>query len=144
MLTKDSELKEVLTRSKNIAMIGCSPDRFRTSNYIASFLKKHGYRVIPVNPKADEIHGEKAYDSLGDIPENIPIHIVNIFRNKKHTHSEVEKVLREYRGEDRPAVWTQLGVSSKEAEMLAEQEGIPYIKDRCIMVEYERLLMTRQ
>ena len=132
-------IKEVFSNSKTIAIIGCSANEYRTSNYIAKFLKERGYTIIPINPKEKEILGEKCYSTLNEIPETTNIDIVNIFRAKEHTAGVVEEV-QEWKtttGQN-PVIWTQLDVSSDEAEALAEKDELPYIKNKCIMVEWER------
>src|SRR5690554_6490809 len=133
-------VKDVLKSAKTIVMIGCSPNPYRTSNYIAKFLMERGYTVIPVNPGHDEILGVKCYRELKLIPSDTQVDIINIFRSKEHTAGVMEEVLKwkETTGQN-PTVWTQLDVSSPEAEQLAEANDIPYIKNRCIMVEREKL-----
>lgn len=141
MINDNKDIRQILKNSKTIAMIGCSPDKYRTSNYAASFLQERGYRVIPVNPEAEEIHGEKSYDNLNNIPSDIKIDIVNVFRNSKYAAEAVQDVAnwKKETGQD-PVIWTQLDVSSKLAEEIAEKENLPYIRNRCIMVEYDRLV----
>lgn len=133
------DYKAILDSSKLIAIVGCSPDRIRTSNRIARYLIDNGFEIIPVNPNTDSVLGIPAYPSIADIPTNKPIDIVNIFRKPKHTLGIVQEVI-DY--SDRygvtPVVWTQLGVSSKEAEVLAKSNNITYIANRCIMVEHAR------
>ena len=80
MISSDNEITQILDNAKTIAVIGCSPDKYRTSHYIASFLKNRGYRIIPVNPNAESILGEKCYDSVDDIPSGIQVDIFNVFR----------------------------------------------------------------
>lgn len=139
MIETNSSPKEILENTKTVAMIGCSPNMYRTSNYAAKFLQERGYRVIPVNPEAEEILGEKSYASLADIPESEKIDLVNVFRNKRYCADAVRDVAawKERTGQN-PVVWTQLDVSSDEAEKIAEDNGIPYIRNRCIMVEWDR------
>ncbi|MTI87545.1 MAG: CoA-binding protein [Balneolaceae bacterium] len=139
MANQISSLKEILTETKTIAIIGCSPNRYRTSNYAANFLQEKGYRIIPINPKTDQIMGKPCYDRLIDVPDSEEIDVVNIFRNKKYTADALKDVVRwkEKTGQS-PVVWTQLDVSSKEAEEIAEQHELPYIRNRCIMVEWDR------
>ena len=133
------DIKKVLDEAKTIVMIGCSADEFRTSNYAAKFLQKRDYRVIPVNPQFDEILGEKCYPSIKDVPEDVNVDIVNIFRNSRYSAQAVKEVAewKEETGQN-PVVWTQLDVSSKEAEEIAEENDLPYVKNHCIMVEWER------
>ena len=134
------DINEVLDKSKTIAIVGCSANEYRTSNYIAKFLKERDYTIIPVNPAEKEILGEKCYPSLDDIPSENKIDIVDIFRSKEHTAGVVEEVLawNKKTGQN-SVVWTQLDVSSGEAEQVAEKAQIPYIKNKCIMVERERM-----
>ncbi|SMO38637.1 CoA-binding protein [Gracilimonas mengyeensis] len=141
MINDNKDLREILKGAKTIAMIGCSPNVYRTSNYAAQYLQKRGYRVIPVNPEADNIYNEKSFDNLNDISENISIDIVNVFRNSKYSADAVRDVQawQEKTGQ-KPVIWTQLDVSSEEAEEIAEEHELPYVKNRCIMVEYDRLM----
>ncbi len=125
--------------SRTIAVVGCSDNPVRTSNSIARYLIGAGYRVIPVNPLHEEILGEPCYPSTSAIPDDIQIDIVNIFRRPAHTADMVRDVLEriEKTGEQ-PVIWTQIGVSSSEAQQLAESAGLEYVKNRCIMVEHAR------
>lgn len=141
MINDTKEIQQILKEAKTVAMIGCSPNEYRTSNYAAKFLRDRGYRVIPINPEAEEIDGEKSYDNLNDVPEDIQIDIVNVFRNSRYSADATQDVAdwKAKTGQD-PVVWTQLDVSSSEAEKIAEEKELPYIKNRCIMVEYDRTL----
>lgn len=142
MTTDTPKIKEILESSKTIAIIGCSPDKFRTSNYIAEYLQNKGYTIIPVNPNADEILGVVCYNSLMDIPESRAVDIVNIFRNSRYTESAIKETIEwSNREGKKPVVWTQLGVSSAEAEFLADTYDLIYVKNRCIMVEWERSML---
>lgn len=135
-----NSFRDVLNTSKTIVIVGCSPNEFRTSNYVGKFMKQRGYTIIPVNPGHKTILNETCYRSLMEIPKDIQIDIVNVFRSKEHTLGVVEEVneWKKQTGQN-PVVWTQLDVSSPQAENLAEEEEIPYIKNRCIMVEWERV-----
>ena len=135
-----TDYKTILIHAKTIVIVGCSPNPYRTSNFIAGFLKDKWYKIIPVNPGHDAILDEKCYKSLNDIPDTIRIDIVNIFRNSKYTAGILNEVKNwKDRTGQNPVVWTQLDVSSEEAEQIAEEEDIPYVKNRCIMVEWERM-----
>ncbi|WP_372639132.1 CoA-binding protein [Fodinibius sp.] len=136
-----SEYSDILKKAKSIAIIGCSANKYRTSYHIASYLKENGYLIIPVNPKYDEVLGVPCYDEMADIPEKYPVDIVDIFRNSDHTADMVRQVIGwvEKNGQ-KPVVWTQMDVSSEEAEALAGEAGLPYVKNECIMVQHERLL----
>lgn len=139
MISDNKDIHKVLKEAKTIAMIGCSPNVYRTSNYAARFLQERGYRVIPVNPEAKEVYGEKSYDNLNEIPSDIQIDIINVFRNSEYSAEAVRDTAdwKKKTGQD-PVVWTQLDVSSPEAEKIANENGLPYIKNRCIMVEWDR------
>lgn len=139
MIETISNIDEVLSEAKTIAMIGCSPNIYRTSNYAARFLQERGYRVIPINPEAEEIYGEKCYHSLTNIPEDVQIDVVNVFRNSKYAAEATRDVAnwKEQTGQN-PVVWTQLDVSSPEAEQIAEENELRYIRNKCIMVEWDR------
>lgn len=135
------DYSDILIKAKSIAIIGCSANKYRTSYHIASYLKENGYLIIPVNPKYEEVLGVPCYDEMADIPEKYPVDIVDIFRNSKHTAEMVQQVVDwgDKRGK-KPVVWTQLDVSSEEAEALAEEAGFPYVKNECIMVQHEKLV----
>ncbi|MEO1023799.1 MAG: CoA-binding protein [Bacteroidota bacterium] len=141
MIIPDTELKTVLQQSQTIALVGCSPDPYRTSNYIANFLMEREYRVIPVNPREKNILGQVCYPSLNDIPGDIKIDLVNVFRRSEHTADIVNEVLEAFPVHP-PYIWTQLDVSSTQAEQLVEKHQLKYIKNRCIMVEWERRMLA--
>lgn len=132
--------KELLTKAKTVAVIGCSGKSHRTSHHIAQYLQDNGYRIIPVNPEYEEILGETVYDSMQDIPGDIQIDIADIFRNKKYTAEMVGQVIeRSQTTGNKIAVWTQLDVSSDEAKQKAKEAGLPYIENECMMVEHRKL-----
>lgn len=133
--------KEILENAKTIAIIGCSENEYRTSHHIAQYLQDSGYRIIPVNPNYDTILGEKVYESLNDIPEDPSVDVVDIFRNSEHTAAMVDDIISYAQHADqKPVVWTQLDVSSPEAEEKAQKAGLSYIKNECIMVQHQQLL----
>lgn len=140
MITSLKDINKALKQAKTVAVVGCSPNPYRTSNYAAKYLMDRGYKVLPVNPGHDEILGVKCYRSLDKISESITIDIVNVFRNSAHTEGVVEEVIdwKEKTGQN-PVVWTQLDVSSPEAEEKAKEAGLPYIRNRCIMVELDHI-----
>ena len=135
------DLKTILADAETIAVVGCSSDPSRTSHAIARYLQSTGYRIIPINPHFAECLGEHAYPDLQSLPDDIDIDIVNIFRNARYTANMVRMVVDYAETTDtKPAIWTQLGVSSPEAEALAKEADLPYVKNRCIMVEHRRLV----
>ncbi|PSQ99952.1 MAG: CoA-binding protein [Bacteroidetes bacterium QS_9_68_14] len=134
------DLKPILSDAQTIAVVGCSGREDRTSHKIARYLQDNGYRVVPVNPNYDEVLGEPCYPDLQHVPADTRIDVVNVFRRREHTADMVRDALQRAQSTDaQPAVWTQLGVSSDEARDLAEEGGLPYVKNRCIMVEHGRL-----
>ena len=122
---------------RTIAVVGCSPRGFQTSHRIATYLQNVGLRIVPVNPNQTEILGEACYPSLLDVPESVALDVVCVFRRPEHTAGVVQDAAdRMERTEQNPVVWTQLGVSSPEAEALADVLGLPYVADRCLMVDH--------
>ena len=133
---KDEELRETLSNLKTIAVVGISPKEDRPSYIVASYLKSKGYQVIPVRPDGEEILGEKVYPSLSEIPKEIELDIVDIFRRSEDVPLIVEKAIQ--RGAK--VVWMQEGVIHKEAGEKAEKAGLRVVMDRCIKKDHQRLL----
>jgi len=133
------DLTACLRDAETIAVVGCSGRAARTSHRIATYLQEAGYRVIPVNPNYDTILDEPCYPDLPSVPEDVRIDIVDIFRAPAYTADMVRSAVNrvEQTGE-RPVIWTQLGVSSEEAERLADEAGLPYVRNSCILVEHRR------
>ncbi len=135
------EIPEILRNARTIAVVGLSPDPSRTSHKIAHYLGEAGYRIIPINPHHDQILGETAYPSLLAIPDSISIDIVDVFRRPEFMVDIVRQAIeRRDRSGNNPVVWTQIGVSSFDAEQLAEEAGIPYVRNRCTLVEHSRFV----
>jgi len=133
-------IAEILKKTDTVAIIGCSANKYRTSYHIASYLKENGIRIIPINPKYDEVLDEKCYDSLKDIPDDISIDVVDIFRDSQYTAKVVEGIIKWSKKTGRqPVIWTQLDVSSDEAKAKAEDAGFTYVENECMMVQHERL-----
>lgn len=134
------QIRSILEEATTIAVVGCSDRPDRTSYAIYRYMKGVGFNVIPVNPNHTSCHGDPCFPDLLSIPEETQIDIVNVFRNPRFTADMVEMTVRRAeRTGHRPVVWTQLGVSSREAEELALEHDLPYVKNRCIMVEHSRL-----
>jgi len=130
----DQEIKDLLTRSKTIAVVGLSDKPERDSYRVAQYMQEKGYRIIPVNPRVKKVLGEKAYPDLASVPG--PVDIVNVFRRSEEAPGVVKEALAL-----RPAaVWLQLGVISEEAAALARDRGVPLVMDRCLKIEHGRLL----
>lgn len=127
-----SDPKTILRRSKVIAVVGISRYQHKEAGRVPIQLQMAGYRIIPVNPHADVLLGEKVYRTLGDIPE--PVDLVNVFRPS----AEAPDVVRQAVAIGAKAVWLQLGISSEEARRTAEDAGLDYVENRCIAVEMVR------
>jgi hypothetical protein len=139
VVNTSEELQGILESARTIAVVGCSDRPSRTSFAIYKYLKNRGYKVIPVNPDHETVDGDECYPNLLAIPQDEAIDIVTIFRNPRYTEEMVRIAIDRSRATgERFAIWTQLGVSSREAEQLAIEAGLPYIKNRCIMVEHSR------
>jgi hypothetical protein len=130
-------IREVLTETHTWAVVGCSPDPRRDSNRIARLLQSRGYRVIPVNPNADddELVGERRYASLAEIPQSEHIEVVDIFRRADHAGVHVDEAI----AAGARAVWMQLGVIDEAAAQRALDAGLLVVMDRCPAIELPRL-----
>jgi predicted CoA-binding protein len=135
----DALLRKILTETKVIALVGVSMNSVRPSYFVARYLSLKGFRVIPVNPgqTGKELFGEKIYASLADIPKDIKVDMVDIFRRSEHVPPIVEMALAEL--PDLKTVWMQIGVRNPEAAAMAEAKGIQVIQNRCPKIEYQRL-----
>jgi len=134
------DLRSVLESAETIAVVGCSAQPARTSHKIARYMQDRGYRIVPVNPNYDEVLGERCYPDLPSVPHDVTIDVVDVFRAPQHTADMVRTALtRIEETDEEPVLWTQLGVSSPEAERLAAEAGLPYVRNRCVKIEYDRL-----
>jgi uncharacterized protein len=137
----DQSLIGILKNARSVVIVGCSDKQYRTSYHIAEYLKASGYRIIPVNPNINETLGEKAYDTMDDLPEDLKVDIVNIFRNKRYTDEMVRQITRwSKKTGQKPLIWTQLDVSTPAAQEIALMAGLPYVENKCMMVEHKRLI----
>lgn len=121
---------EILNTYKVIAVVGCSRDEKKYSNIVAKFMKEVGYTIIPVNPTAKEILGEKCYDSLLSIEE--PVDIVDVFRPSEEALDITKQAVQI----GAKVVWLQEGITSDEAEEYAEDCHVVFVQDKCTMKEY--------
>src|SRR5690606_17917307 len=129
--------QQILAGSAVIAVVGASRDPSKAAHTVPLQMQRHGWRVIPVNPHADELFGERCYRSLAEIPH--PVDLVNVFRP---AHEAVE-VVRAAAAIKAPAVWLQLGIVSPEARRVAEEAGMDYVEDLCVAVERALGQLTR-
>lgn len=136
----EEEIQSVLESYRIVAVVGLSRNPAKDSYRVAHYLQSVGYRVIPVNPFADEILGEKCYKSLLDVPETIEV--VDIFRPSEDVPPIVEEAIQLKNKLGTPKViWMQLGIVNEEAARRAREAGFTVVMDRCMMVEHRRLSM---
>jgi len=137
-----SQIKEILKKYTVIAIVGLSKEPGKYSHRVSAYLKQHGYRIIPVNPFADEVLGEKSYKNLLDIPPEIQktIEIVDIFRPAKDVPLIVEQAIKLRALYGKPfVVWMQLGIVNEQTAEAARRAGLIVVMDKCLMVEHHRL-----
>jgi len=125
-------IRTILATSKTIAIVGLSPKPERPSYFVGSYLNSEGYRVIPVNPVATEIFGEKAYPDLLSIP--FPVDMVDVFRKPE----ECVEVAKQAVQIGAKSLWLQLRVVNFEAARIAEEGGLKIVMDRCVKIEHGR------
>jgi predicted CoA-binding protein len=125
---------ETLRSARTVAVVGLSSNELRPSNFVGFYLKRHGYRVIPVNPREDSIFGERSYPSLSAIPE--PVDVVDVFR----APDAVPAIAEEAVSVGAKTLWLQYGVISPEGAEIAERGGVAVVMDRCMKIEHARYL----
>ena len=125
--------RTVLESSSTVAVVGMSTDPGKQAHTVPAQLKRHGFRVVPVHPEAEEILGERAWPSLAEVPE--PIDVVEVFRPAE----EAPAIARQAVEVGAKALWLQLGITSPEARRIAEEAGLAFVEDRCMGVEHRRL-----
>ncbi len=132
-MTDISTLRRILSDYKRVAVVGLSTDWSRPSNFAAKYMLDHGFEVIPVNPKYEEILGQKCYPDLKSIPT--PVDIVDLFQRSERVPPFVDDAIEI----GAKVVWMQLGVIHEEAAQKARDAGLEVVMDRCIKIEYARL-----
>jgi uncharacterized protein len=135
----DVSVEHILRTYKTWAVVGCSPNPLRDSHDVAAFLQDRGYRVIPVNPSADEILGQRCYPDLASIPEDIDVEVVDIFRRSELAGVHVDEAI----AIGAKAVWMQLDVIDEDAAQRAVEAGLHVAMDRCPKIELPRLSRAR-
>ncbi|HWW86618.1 MAG TPA: CoA-binding protein [Vicinamibacterales bacterium] len=127
-------IQRVIHTAKNIAIVGLSKNELRASNFIGFYLRRHGYHVIPVNPREPEIMGEKSFKSLIDIPTRVDV--VNVFRAPDALPAIAEEAV----AIGATTLWCQFTVINEEGARIAEAGGLTVVMDRCIKVEHARYI----
>ena len=131
-LNSRETIKRILDECRTVAVVGLSSNPMRPSHGVANYIQRQGYRVIPVNPNECEVLGEKAYATLGEVPEKIDL--VDIFRRSEEAGAVVDEAI----AVGAKAVWLQEGVIDKAAAKRAADAGLLVVMDRCWLKEYAR------
>jgi predicted CoA-binding protein len=132
----DDDVRAMLTSTRTWAVVGCSPDPSRDSHRIAALLQRRGFTVVPVNPRETSILGERCYPSVTDIPDDVDVDVVDVFRRADQAGVHVDEAIA------RPGVkgvWLQLGVIDEAAARRARDAGLRVAMDRCPAIELPRL-----
>jgi uncharacterized protein len=130
-----ADIRQSLANCKTIAVVGLSPKPHRDSFRVAKYMQDHGFRVVPINPNAHEVLGEKAYASLTEAAQHERIDMVNCFRNSE----DIPPIAAEAIAIGAKSLWLQLGVVNDDAARQATNAGLVVVQDLCLMVEYARL-----
>ena len=135
-----SEIKDILSKYKTIAMIGVSKDPTKVSTIVMKYMQKYGYKVIPVNPRAkgDKILGEDVYEKITDIKE--PVDIVDVFRPSKEAFPIAEDTVKI----GAKVLWLQLGIRDENAKKLMEKNNIDYVENKCTKMEYQKFFLGKR
>ena len=134
------EIKDILTKYKTIAMIGVSKDLTKPSTIVMKYMKKYGFKVIPVNPRAkgEKILGEEVYEKITDIKE--PVEIVDVFRPSKEAYAIAQDTVKI----GAKVLWLQLGIKDKESKKLMDKNNINYIENKCTKMEYQKFFLKKR
>ena len=129
-----ADIKDILSKYKNIALIGASKDLTKTSTVVMKYLQEHGFKVYPVNPslKGEQLLGERVFEKISDIQS--PVDIVDVFRPS----NEAIKIAQETVDIRAKVFWLQLDIKSNEAKKIVEENNIIYIDDKCTKIEFEK------
>jgi uncharacterized protein len=125
-------IQRVLREASTIAIVGLSSNQLRASHFVGFYLQRHGYQIIPVNPRETEVLGQKSYPSLLEVPD--PVDIVNVFR----APDALPDIAREAVQIGAGSLWCQFGVINEEGARIAEEGGLTVIMDRCLKIEHAR------
>jgi len=136
-MNSDKVMKEILLSTKTIASVGLSSNQEKESYWIVSYLKEQGYRIIPVNPTATEILGEKVYPDLESIPEKVDV--VQVFRKPEDVPPVVDSAIKI----GAKVVWMQEGIVNEEAAQKAREAGLQVVMDACMRATHRRLIGER-
>jgi predicted CoA-binding protein len=133
MPSTDEVVETILRRYDTITVVGASNAPQKPAHYVPAHMQQHGWRIVPVNPTATQVLGERAFPTLADVPEQVGL--VDVFRPSEHT----PEVARQAVAAGATALWLQLGIASDEARRIAEDAGLLYVENRCLIIEQRRL-----
>ena len=133
-LTEAQTITQLVAKPLTVAVVGLSPKPHRDSFGVAQYMQAHGWRIVPINPNASEILGEKAYATLTEAAEHTRIDLVNVFRNS----ADVPPVVDEAMAIGAPALWLQLGITHEVAAAKARAAGLAVVQNKCLKVEHAR------
>jgi predicted CoA-binding protein len=133
-VTAIRDIEAILRECKTVAVVGLSPNPARPSHQVAVYLQANGYRIVPVNPNAEELLGERCYPNLAAVPHSVEL--VDIFRRSE----EVPVVVDEAIQVGAEAIWMQLGIVNEASATLAEKAGLDVVMDRCTAIEHRNLV----
>lgn len=134
-MSQETAIRSILENCRTVAVVGLSPKPDRDSFRVSRYMQAHGWRIVPVNPNAVEVLGEKAYATLTEAAAHARIDLVNVFRNS----DDVPPVVDEAIAIGAQAVWLQVGISHQAASAKAHVAGLQVVQDKCLMVEHARL-----
>ena len=129
----DAIAERILKTYGTITVVGASAFAAKAAQRVPAYMQQHGWRIIPVNPHASEILGERVYRTVGDVPEQVGL--VDVFRPSW----QAPDIARQAVAAGATALWLQLGIASAEARAIAEKAGLLYVEDRCLVIEQRRL-----
>ena len=138
MPTMPHTILNILQNCRTVAVVGLSPKPARDSHHVALYLQQQGYRIVPINPMAQEILGERCWPSLTEAAQHLQIDLVDVFRNS----ADVPPIADEAIAIGAKALWLQQGVRDDAACERARAAGLLAVQDRCTLVEHERLLRS--
>jgi uncharacterized protein len=131
----DEELRSILREARTVAVVGLSTKPWRDSYRVAAYLQSKGYRIVPVNPNETEVLGEKAQATLLDVPQDVHVDVVDVFRRAEYT----PEVAKQAVAIGAKVLWLQEGIVSDEARRIAEEAGLDVVMGVCIMQTHGRL-----
>ena len=138
-MTEDELLAaRIVSKPRTVAVVGLSPKEHRDSYSVAKYMQAQGWRIVPINPNATEILGEKVYASLAEAAKLVSINVVNVFRNS----ADVPPVIEGAIAIGAKYVWLQLGVSHPQAVAKARAAGLHVVQDKCLKIEHARLYLS--